>query len=113
MANPLQILEDEIGRRLRESEASGELRQAASYGKALRLADGYDETPEDLRMAFKILKDSGFVPAEVEMMRKIAGLRDTLARSGDGPDEQARLRRELGQLEVSLALAKDRLNGKR
>ena len=108
MSNKLQILEDEIGRRLKESEASGELKQAAGYGKPLDFGDGYFETPEELRMGFKILKDAGFVPPEVEMMKKIAQLRETLTRTSD-IDSQDALRQQLSQMEVSLSLMKDRL----
>jgi hypothetical protein len=41
----LKLLEDHIGRSLAESEKSGELRSARSFGKPLDLGDGYDETP--------------------------------------------------------------------
>ncbi|MEO7255798.1 MAG: DUF1992 domain-containing protein [Casimicrobium sp.] len=112
MANKLQILEDEIGRHLTESLASGELSQAASYGKPIDLGDGYRETPEELRMGFKILKDAGFVPPEVELMKEIALLRAELARA-EHPFDSVKLRRQLLDLEVSLSVARDRLSGNR
>ena len=37
-------------------EASGEMRHAA--GKPLPLNDGFDQTPEELRMAYKALKNA-------------------------------------------------------
>ena len=55
----LKLLEDDIGRHLRESESCGELKAAPSYGKPLNFGDGYDETPDDLRMPMKVLKDAG------------------------------------------------------
>lgn len=112
MANKLQILEDEIGRHLKASMASGELSQAASYGKPIDLGDGYRETPEELRMGFKMLKDAGFVPPEVELMREIASVRAELARA-EHPCDAVKLRRQLLDLEVSLSVAKDRLSGNR
>jgi hypothetical protein len=66
----LQLLEDHIGRALQESQASGELQAAPSYGKPLAFGDGYDETPAELRMAMKVLKDAGVVPHEVTLMRE-------------------------------------------
>ena len=63
----LRLLEDEIGRKLAESQANGELASAPSYGKPLHLGDGYDETPAEMRMGMKILKDAGVVPPEVEL----------------------------------------------
>ena len=70
----LRLLDDHIGRALAESEKSGELRSARNFGKPLDLGDGYDQTPADLRMGYKILKDAGVVPAEVELMRNIEAL---------------------------------------
>jgi len=83
----LRLLEDDIGKSLAQSQASGELQNARGYGKPLELADGYDETPAELRMAFKMLKDSGFYPPEVTLMREIEVLRLSLA--GKAEDDQA------------------------
>ena len=108
MPTKFEIVEDEIGRHLKKSQATGELTQAASYGKPLDFGAGYDEAPDDLRMGFKILKDAGFVPPEIEMMKQIATVRESLATLGDST-ERAVLQRRLMDLELSLALAKDRL----
>ncbi|MCE1183522.1 MAG: DUF1992 domain-containing protein [Rhodocyclales bacterium] len=110
MANKLQLVEDEIGRCLRQSAESGELAQAAGYGKPLDLGDGFQETPEELRMGFKMLKDAGFVPPEVSLMNEIASIRDELAHTISAA-QQGALRQHLRDLEVSLAIAKSRLSG--
>ena len=55
----MRSLDEEIARHLREASAAGELQQAPSYGKPLAADTGWDETPEALRMPFKILKDAG------------------------------------------------------
>ena len=104
----LALLEDEIGRKLAESEAAGELRHARSWGKPLELGDGYDETPTELRMGMKILKDAGVVPAEVELMREIEALRLALVTAGD--DEAARAgRQRLSEMQQALALRLEKL----
>lgn len=108
MTNKLQILDDEIGKHLQESMAQGELAKAASYGKPLDFGDGYSETPDEYRMGFKILKDAGFVPPEVELMQKIAAIRTQLSHGGRDGD-QVELQKQLQELEVSLALVKDRM----
>ncbi len=110
--NRLRLLEDHIGRSLSESEKNGELRSAPSYGKPLDLGDGYDETPAELRMGYKILKDAGVYPPEVELMREIEALRAAL----DGaPDDAASLalRKQLvdKQQQLSLRLEKLRMSG--
>jgi hypothetical protein len=108
----LKLMDDHIGRALAESERSGELRSAASWGKPLDLGDGYDETPAELKMPMKILKDAGVVPAEVEAMRAIGALRDRLATLPPGAEHDA-LQRELADKRQALALRLEqlRLNG--
>ena len=104
----LTLLEDDIGRKLAESEARGELRHARSWGKPLDLGDGYDETPLELRMGMKILKDAGVVPAEVELMREIEALRQRL----EGAPEDAATRagrQRLSEMQQALALRLEKL----
>jgi hypothetical protein len=108
MANPLKVIDDHIGEYLRESEASGELRNAPSYGKPMPFNDGYDDTPAELRMAMKILHDAGVVPPEVELMHRLAALRRDAAAAGDA--EQARaLSKQASDLEQLIRLRLERL----
>ena len=105
----LKLLEDHIGRSLTESQQSGELQSAPSYGKPLNLGDGYSETPEELRMGYKILKDAGVVPPEVELMRQIEAQRQSLAGL---PDDDAALtagRKKLSEMQQQLALRLEKL----
>ena len=62
----MPTIDEQIAQSLRDAQRSGELQSAASWGKPLDFADGYAQTPEELRMAFKALKDAGFLPPEVE-----------------------------------------------
>lgn len=104
----LKLQDDHIGQALRESEASGELRAAPSYGKPLSFGDGYDETPSELRLPMKILKDAGIVPPEVEVMREIAQLQQALAASTDAAAALA-LRKTIAEKQQALALRLERL----
>jgi hypothetical protein len=106
--NRLRMVEDHIGRSLAESEKSGELRNAANYGKPLDLGDGYEETPIELRMGYKILKDAGYVPFEVELMRDIEVLNRTMAESPGGDVKRAQQQR-LAELCQHLAIRLERL----
>jgi hypothetical protein len=103
--NRLRLLEDDIGRKLAESHASGELRAARGYGKPLDLGDGYDETPAELRMGMKILKDAGVVPPEVELMQQIESQRQRVEAA---PDDTAALKR-LSEMRQQLALRLEKL----
>ncbi|MBI5718009.1 MAG: DUF1992 domain-containing protein [Burkholderiales bacterium] len=109
----LKLVEDEIGRHLAESEKSGELRAAPSFGKPLDFGDGYDETPAEFRMPMKVLKDAGVVPPEVEAMREIAALQaelDALGENGRAGDDAARaLKQRLAEKRQALALRLERL----
>ena len=104
----LKLLEDHIGQSLRESELSGELQSAPSFGKPLSFGDGYDETPDELKMPFKMLKDSGFVPPEVEAMREIARLQAALAECTDDAAARA-LNLRLADMRQQLALRLERV----
>ena len=104
----LRLLDDHIGEHLRDSAANGELARAPSYGKPLDLGDAYERTPVELRMAMKVLKDAGIVPAEVEMMRAAAALEARLAECRD--DGQRRtLQRELSEMRQAIALRLEKL----
>jgi len=104
----LKLLEDHIGRSLAESEKSGELRTARSWGQPLNLGDGYEQTPIELRMGFKILKDAGIVPPEVELMREIEALGLQLQALAEG-NEAAALRQCIADKRLLLSLRLERL----
>ncbi len=106
--NRLKLLEDHIGRSLAESAQNGELQSAPSYGRPLHFGDGYDETPDELRMGYKILKDAGVVPPEVELMREIEALRLGLEGAADDAAAQAR-RQQLVDKQQALALRLEKL----
>ena len=105
----LKLLEDHIGKSLTESAANGELQSAPSFGKPLDFGDGYDDTPPELRMGMKILKDAGVVPPEVEFMQRIEALRQSLEGAPDNEETRAK-RQRLSEMQQLLAL---RLEGLR
>ena len=76
---------------------------APSFCKPLDFGDGYDQTPAELRMGMKVLKDAGVVPAEVAWMHERAKLRKELEEAAD-ETERARLRKALVELEQKIAL---------
>jgi hypothetical protein len=104
----LKLLEDHIGEHLRSSEASGEMRAAPSYGKPLDFGDGYDQTPAELRMGMKILKDAGVVPHEVEMMREASALEQRIASCNDEAERRV-LQQQLADMRQAIALRLEKL----
>lgn len=105
----LRSLDEQIAQALRDAEKSGEIRTAKDYGKPLDLGDGYDETPPELRLAFKALKDSGYAPPEVAMLHELADLRRQLEGLDPESPEGENLRRKANEMELRIALRLERL----
>jgi hypothetical protein len=103
----MATLDDHIARAVQEALDSGELRGTRSWGRPLDFGDGYDDTPPELRMAFKALKDAGFVPPEVEWMHRAAALKARIAEAGDAATDA--MRRELAELQQRIALRLEKL----
>jgi hypothetical protein len=104
----MSTLDDHIAQQLRDAELSGELRAAPSFGKPMPSIEGYDETPQELRLPFKILKDAGVGPPEVALMQQMGAMRQTLAACTD-PAEQQALRQRISDQQQLIALRLERL----
>lgn len=104
----MPTLDEQIAQSLNESLRNGELQTARTWGKPLDLNDGVDQTPPELRMAFKALKDAGFVPPEVELMKQIAALRRCIAEEPESPQVEA-WRRRASELQQHVALRLEKL----
>jgi hypothetical protein len=99
----LKLLDDHIGQHLRKTEQTGELKAAPSYGKPLGFGDGYDDTPAELRMGMKILKDADVVPPEVEAMREAAELEARMNACTDDAERRV-LQQQLSDKRQAIAL---------
>lgn len=105
--SPRQV-DDEIARQIAEAERRGDLRGAEGYGKSLASDDGWERTPDEVRMPFKMLKSAGIVPHEVELIRERAALRQRLA-AATTDDETRAAQQALAQVELTLALRMESL----
>jgi hypothetical protein len=99
----LELVEDEIGRKLAEAHRSGELQTAENYGKPMAEDSDWEQTPEEFRLGFKILKNAGAVPPEVELFQQRGRLRQALEEAGT-EEERRQLQSLLGELEQKIAL---------
>lgn len=104
----MPTLDEHIAQSIRQSELSGELQSARDWGKPLDFGDGYAETPEELRMGYKILKDAGYLPPEVELMKRLADARSRLAAMPAHGAEADSLRREIVDLQLKVTLIRER-----
>lgn len=74
--------------RIREAQEQGAFDNVPGSGKPLALEDE-SYIPEDLRMAYKVLRNAGFVPPEVAERKEIGTILDLLER---GTDEHTKTR---------------------
>jgi len=63
--------------RILEAQRKGEFENLAGKGKPLELAD-YGTLPEDLRMAYHVLKNANILPPEAELLKDIHIIEDLL-----------------------------------
>ena len=63
--------------RIQEAQRKGEFENLPGKGKPLELAD-YSSLPEDLRMAYHLLKNANVLPPEAELLKDIHVLEDLL-----------------------------------
>ena len=67
------MLEFIAEQKIAEAIANGDFDDLPGSGKPLELDDDA-LVPEDLRLAYRLLKNAGFVPPEVETLNEIAAL---------------------------------------
>jgi hypothetical protein len=75
-------------RKIREAMARRELDDLPGKGKPLAMDEDLSGVPEELRIAYKVLKNAGFLPPEVELRKEIVSLREMLGTLED--DEKRR-----------------------
>lgn len=102
----IDILARVAERRIQEALEKGEFEKLEGAGKPLVFED---ETfvPEDLRAAYRVLKNAGCIPPELEIRKEILGLRD-LINTIDDDKERLRKIRELNFKLIKFEMARGR-----
>ncbi len=74
-----------------EAIERGEFNNLTGAGKPLRFED---ETfiPDDLIMAYKVLKNSGFLPPEIELRKEIVSMKDLINTLDDDKERLKKIR---------------------
>ncbi|MGW8272016.1 MAG: DnaJ family domain-containing protein [Thermodesulfovibrionales bacterium] len=78
-------------RKIQEAIERGELDSLPNAGKPLTCDDDAG-IPQDLRMAYRILKNAGCVPPEIDLLRQIASLRELIECLDDDRERMRRVR---------------------
>jgi len=97
---PPPIFDQLAERRIREAQQNGAFDNLRGAGAPLVLDDDA-LVPEELRTAYRVLKNSGYVPAEVEALRDLRALELALEQAQDS----ARRNELIGKLNLLLARA--------
>lgn len=105
----MSFIERIAERRIREAIERGELDDLPLAGKPLTL-ESNPLVPEDLRLAYKLLKDAGFLPPEMELRKEIVTLRELLD-SVEEDDERIRIARRINDKVLRLNLLMKRSLG--
>lgn len=87
--NLFAILAEE---RIREAQDRGEFDNLPGQGQPLQLEDD-SHVPEELRMAYKLLRNGGYLPPEIEERKEIDSLLDLLESCRDERDRVRQMRR--------------------
>ncbi len=87
--NLFAILAEE---RIREAQDRGEFDNLPGQGRPLQLEDD-SHVPQELRMAYKLLRNGGYLPPEIEERKEIDSLLDLLENCRDERDRVRQMRR--------------------
>lgn len=94
-----------VEERIKAALKQGRFDNLEGKGKPLVFEDSH--VPEDLRMAHKILKNSGFLPPEVEIRKQITHVHELMDQTGQvsadqASADQAKLHKKLNYLMAKL-----------
>lgn len=89
------LMDSLVEEKIRQAVEKGELDNLPGKGKPM-VQDDLCGVPDDLRMGYKILKNAGAVPEEVQLKKEMVTLEELIARCVN-EDEKASLRKKLNQ----------------
>lgn len=96
----MYLLDQIAEARIQEAIERGELRDLPGEGKPLQLEN--DSTiPEELRVAYRLLKNAGFLPPELQLRKELREAEQLLQQLPESERSRARARLELLQLRLA------------
>lgn len=94
----MSIFEIIAEKRIEQAMAEGAFDNLQNKGKPLA-NDNMDHVPEELRMAYKILKNAGVIPEEIELKKGIVQISTLLNNCAD-ENERKELRMQLNEKQL-------------
>ena len=101
--NFLHFLANRAERRIQEAQKEGAFDHLPGEGRPLNLEDD-SAVPQELRMAYKVLKNAGYLPPELADRKEINTILDLLEHCEDGAEKL----RQMQKLDVILMRMKSR-----
>ncbi len=93
-----------VEERIKKAQKEGAFNDLEGIGKPFVLEENQQQVPDDCRLAYKILKNAGFLPPEIELKKKITQaellLEATDAASGEHREIKKKLRYLLTRLDT-------------
>ena len=96
----MNLLDQIAETRIQEAIERGELRDLPGEGNPLQLDDD-SAIPEELRVAYRILKNAGFLPPELQLRKEVREAEQLLQQLPEGEHSRARARLKLLQLRLA------------
>ena len=97
----MDLLEQLAEARIQQASEAGELSNLPGEGKPLQLDDD-SAIPAELRMGYRILKNAGFLPLELQLRKEISSVEEMLSQAqGASEHSRALLRLQVLQMRLS------------
>jgi hypothetical protein len=97
----LSIIQTIAERKIQQAMAEGTMADLSHWKDKPLPPDNMPNVPEDLRMAYRLLKSAGYVPEEVELHQEITNLEQLLETCTD-EKEKVRQLKKIGCLKTKL-----------
>ncbi|WP_312605695.1 DUF1992 domain-containing protein [Kosakonia cowanii] len=98
------LLDQWAERHIIDAQQKGEFDNLAGSGEPLTLDDD-SHVPQDLRAGYRLLKNAGYLPPELEMRKEAVELVDLLSSVENDSHQRHELNRRLALLELKLRQA--------
>ncbi len=91
---------------IKEAQERGDFDNLKGKGQPIDL-NAYFETPEDLRLAYSVLKNAGITSSEVELLQEIAALKERLANTYE-ESQRSRIKKLINDKQIQFDLMMER-----
>ena len=96
---------------IQEAMQRGDFDNLRGKGQPLNLS-AYFDTPEDVRMAYSILKNAGVLPEEIHLLHEIAALKERLSATYE-ETQRHKIRRLISEKQMQFNVLMERQNRQR